>query len=680
MIFEMHGSLPVTFQSTAVWIDWLNKQLPKPTPGEDAPLVLDLFAGCGGLALGFEAAGFRTVGYEMAAAPTATYNANLAGRCFERELDVGDELGRFDVVIGGPPCQPFSQIGYQRGRHDDRDGFPIFLDVVRRAEPKIAIIENVRGLLFRNKDYLKLTIRELESFGYDVDTRLLNTADYGVPQKRQRVVIVATKCGWEWPKRVTKQPVTAGVALGDLVLQETEVSRFLTPSMDKYIAAYEAKSSCVRPRDLHLGQAARTLTCRNLIGATSDMLRIRMPDGRRRMLHLEEAARLQSFPSWFKFQGNEAEQFEQIGNSVAPLMSLAIARSAMRALRNGIGSIQRRSGPFDQMEFFVPVDFKEKVEQAQNILKQVGMPLRELTSRRKDRIAKALLAVAGIKPADRWTDAKSVSEGFKPLKTRDIIRIWNEHYGETVADSSYDDVRRKDLIVLVTYGLVANSAADPHADTNDGTRGYALTEAAVELLRAYDTGDWETRLVKFRVEVGAIADRLSRARTMRAVPIVLPEGQVLTLLPGPHNELQKAIVEELLPRHAPGAELLYLGDASNKMLFVREERLEALKLPQPSRETLPDVVAFDASRSCLFYIEAVSSFGPISDIRREDLRSRAGSKGANHQIIFITAFPDRKTFGRFSQDIGWETEVWIANNPDHMIHFNGDKYLSPYSD
>jgi hypothetical protein len=241
-------------------------------------------------------------------------------------------------------------------------------------------------------------------------------------------------------------------------------------------------------------------------------------------------------------------------------------------------------------------------------------------------------------------------------------------------------VRRKDLVVLVTYGLVANSAADPHADTNDGTRGYALSEAAVELLRAYDTANWEAKLVNFRSEVGAIADRLSRARTMRAIPVMLPDGKALSLLPGPHNELQKAIVEELLPRHAPGAELLYLGDASNKMLFVHAKRLEALKLPQPSREALPDVVAFDASRGCLFYIEAVSSFGPISDIRRENLRNGARSKGAKHQIIFITAFPDRKTFAGFSQDIGWETEVWIANNPDHMIHFNGDKYLSPYAD
>ena len=329
----MNKPLNSTFLDHFAWVNWLNTQLPRPKPRPDAPLVLDLFAGCGGLALGFEAAGFRTVGYEMEGPQVSTYNANLHGRCYQKKLDVGDDFEHADVVIGGPPCQPFSQIGYQRGRHDDRDGFPIFLDVVRRVRPKIAIIENVRGLLFRNKDYLNLNVRELKSFGYDVDYKLLNTADYGVPQKRERVVVVASMCGFSWPDQITRVPVNVGLALGDSVLTHSAESRFLTPSMDAYIATYEAKSACVRPRDLHLNKPARTLTCRNLGGATSDMQRIRLPNGKRRMLHVREAARLQSFPDWFKFNGNTTEQMEQIGNSVAPLMSLAIARCVMNALK-----------------------------------------------------------------------------------------------------------------------------------------------------------------------------------------------------------------------------------------------------------------------------------------------------------------------------------------------------------
>jgi DNA (cytosine-5)-methyltransferase 1 len=679
----MHGVFRTSFQTTHEWVSWLNGQLPKPRLGADAPVVLDLFAGCGGLALGFEAAGFRTIGYEMATAPVLTYNANLGGQCHRQRIDVGDELETAEIVIGGPPCQPFSQIGYQRGRHDDRDGFPTFLDVVRRMQPKIAIVENVRGLMFRSKDYLKLVVKELESFGYAVDTRLLNTADYGVPQKRERIVIVASRIGWEWPEPITKTPVSVGVALGEMAKEHSRLSRFLTPSMDAYIATYEAKSACVQPRDLHLHKPSRTLTCRNLAGATSDMLRLKLPDGRRRMLHVQEAARLQSFPDWFEFQGTEAEQLEQIGNSVAPLMSLAIAKSVMKALKAEASSSPLKSATTKSIEvqtelFVSDAALNEKVEQSTNILRQIGMPLRDFTARRRSRVAKALLAVANIRPNDAWNIAASMADGFKPLKTRSIISFWNQHYGENVADSSYDDVRRKDLIWLVDFGLVDRSAADPNADVNDGTRGYALSPEAVILLRSYGTAQWEANLAVFRSQHATIADRLSRARDMKMVPITIPSGKQLKLTPGPHNELQRDIIDQLLPRFAPGAELLYLGDTANKNLHCETERLTALGLPTPGRGTLPDIIVFDESKGWVFFIEAVSSFGPISAQRRESLRTLAKTHGKNHKIIFITAVPDRKTFAKFSQEIGWETEVWIASDPSHMIHFDGEKYLSPY--
>jgi len=171
------------------------------------PLRLgDQFAGCGGLALGFEAQGFRTVGFEMKPVAVQTYNANLDGRCEETFLKVGIPEGKAEIVIGGPPCQPFSQIGYQRGNRDPRDGFPVFLDAVARIAPKIAIIENVRGLLFRNKDY-RSAVREFERLGYTVHVNILKAKEYGVPQNRERVVVVASKVGWSWPERMLSAPV-----------------------------------------------------------------------------------------------------------------------------------------------------------------------------------------------------------------------------------------------------------------------------------------------------------------------------------------------------------------------------------------------------------------------------------------------------------------------------------------
>lgn len=321
------------FESNVDWLTHLNKVLPKPVLLESSPTVLDLFAGCGGLALGFESAGFETLGFEMDADAAATYRNNLSGDCVTAKLAVGFDYGlEPDMIIGGPPCQPFSVIGHQRGPRDSRDGFPIFLDAVERLNPKLAIIENVRGLLYQNREYLRATVETLEGFGYEVDVRLLNARDYGVPQNRERVIIVATRVGWSWPEQVVHKPVTAGVALGEMAFEAPEDGKYLTASQDAYVASYEAKSKCVRPRDLHLDKPARTLTCRNFGGSTSDMHRLRLADGRRRMLRVREGARLQSFPDWFSFEGREASVTKQIGNAVPPLLGLALGRAAFAAL------------------------------------------------------------------------------------------------------------------------------------------------------------------------------------------------------------------------------------------------------------------------------------------------------------------------------------------------------------
>jgi DNA (cytosine-5)-methyltransferase 1 len=321
------------------YLDVLDKYL-RPAAERDVK-VLDLFAGCGGLALGFEAAGFETHGFEMAHDYAATYRRNLRGGCTEMILTPETEFPEASLVIGGPPCQPFSVGGTQKGNKDDRDGFPAFLSAVRQLAPDLALIENVRGMLYRNRWYLQRVIADLRAMDYRVDVELLNAKHYGVPQNRERVIVVAHRGGWQWPERLPDRPVTAGEALGAMAFEAPEGSKFLTPSMDRYIAAYEKKSKCIRPRDLHLDRPARTLTCRNLAGATSDMQRVRLEDGRRRRLRVREAARLQSFPDWFEFVGSEQSAFYQVGNAVAPLFAYRLAISVRRYLAQLAGSTER---------------------------------------------------------------------------------------------------------------------------------------------------------------------------------------------------------------------------------------------------------------------------------------------------------------------------------------------------
>lgn len=294
--------------------------------------VIDLFAGCGGLSLGFERAGFDVIGYEIDTDCCQSYNNNLKGKCHNIKLTRDFEITGADIIIAGPPCQPFSLRGKQKGVEDSRNGFPIFLEAIKKNRPKICLFENVKGLLLKNKPYFDELIAELENLDYKVDYSIVNAVDYEVPQNRERVIVVAHKGNYSFPQKIDKKK-TAGEALGELATSIPDDAIFLTPSMDLYISKYEFASKCAKPRDLHLDIPARTLTCRNLAGATSDMHRIKLPDGRRRRLTTKEAALLQSFPNEFEFYGSQESIFKQIGNAVPPLFAYHLAVSIMEYMR-----------------------------------------------------------------------------------------------------------------------------------------------------------------------------------------------------------------------------------------------------------------------------------------------------------------------------------------------------------
>lgn len=310
------------------------------------------------------------------------------------------------------------------------------------------------------------------------------------------------------------------------------------------------------------------------------------------------------------------------------------------------------------------------IKQMLEILEEIGLPLDTVSNRTKMRIAEAVLAVADIK--SNFVEAKSIDDKHF-LTTRQIIEYENTYLDGNYSSGSYDDIRRAHLILLTTGGYVVSSSSLVGQSTNNPTRGYALSVPFATLLRAYNTKTWGKAIAKFKLENEELKAILERKREMEKIPVKLPSGTEIKLTAGEHNQLQRDIVQEFLPRFGFGAEILYIGDTTDKFLVREETKLKAIGFFELEHEELPDIVAYSESKNLLYMIEAVHSFGQMGEIRVEKLKAKL--KDCTAQIVFISAFENKKIFRRFADDIAWESEVWIADNPDHMIHFNGYKFL-----
>ncbi len=317
-----------------------------------------------------------------------------------------------------------------------------------------------------------------------------------------------------------------------------------------------------------------------------------------------------------------------------------------------------------------------KVNEALELLRNAGIPVKPLTAIGKDRIALALLSIANMKSGTPWSEAAIHGDGGNwKLTSRQIISFQNEFWKQRISSGSYDDIRRVDLEPLLLAGIAVASAGNPAANQNNPTRSYAVHPEAAGLLRSFGTPRASAEVARFLERMGSLEERMERRRPLK-IGARLPDGKLIELTKGEHNALQKAILELFIPRFAADAKVLYIGDASKKYLHVDAQGLKKLGLNQIAHDMLPDIVVLDTKNQWLLLIEAVHSSNPVSKLRH--LALEEFTAGCPLPKVFVSVFATRKEFKRWVFDISWETEVWLADSPDHLIHFNGDRYLGPH--
>lgn len=306
-------------------------------------------------------------------------------------------------------------------------------------------------------------------------------------------------------------------------------------------------------------------------------------------------------------------------------------------------------------------NIEEKLEEARKFLEEIGMPKKQ----QADICCYVLLAMTDISPEKDWSEATS-----EWIRIHDIIQFANKHYGITYAENSRETFRKQALHRFRTAALVEDNGKA----TNSPNYRYHITDEALELIQQIGTENWEAARDRFLTYHDKLVDIYASKKEMTKMPVKI-NGADFTFSPGKHNQLQKAIIEEFAPRFAPNAECLYVGDTIEKDLVKNVEKLKQLGFEITLHDKMPDVVLYREDTDWIYFVESVTSVGPMDPKRIIEISEMTTKVTAGK--IFVTAFLDFKTFKKFSEDLAWETEVWIADMPDHMIHLNGDKFLGP---
>ena len=302
-----------------------------------------------------------------------------------------------------------------------------------------------------------------------------------------------------------------------------------------------------------------------------------------------------------------------------------------------------------------------KLNEAKTILRYLEVP----ENQESDICAYTFLSLLSITEDSEWKESTN-----EWIRIHDVIQFIKNNYGVEYAENSRETIRKNAMHPFRDAAFIEDNGKA----TNSPNYRYRITEELLDLIRNYNTDMWDSSLTSFKSNHETLINIYSSKKRMKKMPVKI-NGHDLTFSPGDHNFLQKLIIEEFAPRFAPNSECLYVGDTTKKDLIKGTEKLQELGFDINLHDKMPDVVLYSEEKDWIYFIEAVTSVGPMSQKRVNEINRM--TQKVQIGKVFVTAFLDMKFFKKFSEEIAWETEIWVANLPDHMIHMNGDKFLGP---
>ena len=309
----------------------------------------------------------------------------------------------------------------------------------------------------------------------------------------------------------------------------------------------------------------------------------------------------------------------------------------------------------------------DHVVEALKILEAVGMPKEQIN----ERSALCLLALLNLKKKDDWNASTAPLMGITPM-----MDFSATSYGKKYAPNSRETFRRFTNHQFVQAGLSIYNPDDPKRPVNSPNAVYQISPEALVLVKSYGTSKWKKKLKKYLSVNSALSKKYAAERNFQQVPVKISSGKEIKLSPGEHSKLIKTIVDEFASRFIPGGVLVYVGDTGKKWGHFDEKALAKLGVVVDSHGKMPDVVVYYSEKNWLILIESVTSHGPMDAKRHEELKKMFSKSIAG--LVFVTAFPTKAVMTKYLSAIAWETEVWVAESPSHLIHFNGTRFLGPY--